>query len=132
MTAARIDGKAAAQAIRERVAELVPVFVQRTRRAPGLATVLVGEDPASAVYVRSKNRATAEVGMLSFAHNFPDTMSENDLLQLVIDLNADDRVDGILVQLPLPGQIDSARVIAARRRSPPLAAAVGRDKSIPS
>jgi methylenetetrahydrofolate dehydrogenase (NADP+)/methenyltetrahydrofolate cyclohydrolase len=111
MTARRIDGKAAAQAIRERVATLVPAFNRRIARPPGLATVLVGGDPASAVYVRSKNRATAETGMVSFAHNLPDTTSEDDLLQLVIDLNADERVDGILVQLPLPGQIDAARVI---------------------
>jgi methylenetetrahydrofolate dehydrogenase (NADP+) / methenyltetrahydrofolate cyclohydrolase len=111
MTARRIDGKAAAQAIRDRVAKLVPDFQRRTRRAPGLATVLVGEDPASAVYVRSKNRATAETGMVSFAHNLPDTISEEDLLQLIIDLNTDAEIDGILVQLPLPGQIDAKRVI---------------------
>ena len=111
MTAKRIDGKAAAQAIRERVAALVPEFERRAARAPGLATVLVGEDPASAVYVRSKNKATAETGMVSFAHNLPDTTSEADLLQLVGDLNADERVDGILVQLPLPKQIDATRVI---------------------
>lgn len=111
MTARRIDGKAAAQAIRDRVAASVGEFVARTGRAPGLATVLVGEDPASAVYVRSKNRATAEAGMVSFAHNLPDTTSEDALLQLVIDLNADDRVDGILVQLPLPRHIDATRVI---------------------
>jgi len=111
MTAKRIDGKAAAQAIRDQVAALVPEFARRTGRAPGLATVLVGEDPASAVYVRSKNRATAEAGMISFAHNLPDTTGENELLQLVTDLNADERVDGILVQLPLPRQIDSTRVI---------------------
>jgi methylenetetrahydrofolate dehydrogenase (NADP+)/methenyltetrahydrofolate cyclohydrolase len=111
MTAKRIDGKAAAQAIRERVAELVPEFERQTGRAPGLATVLVGEDPASAVYVRSKNRSTAETGMVSFAHNLPDTTSEHELLQLVVQLNADERVDGILVQLPLPAQINSTRVI---------------------
>jgi methylenetetrahydrofolate dehydrogenase (NADP+)/methenyltetrahydrofolate cyclohydrolase len=111
MTAKRIDGKAAAQAIRERVAALVPAFVAATGRPPGLATVLVGEDPASAVYVRSKNRSTAEAGMASFAHNLPDTTSEADLLQLVLDLNADQRVDGILVQLPLPKQINATRVI---------------------
>ena len=111
MTAKRIDGKAAAAAIRERVAARVAEFQQRTSRAPGLATVLVGEDPASAVYVRSKNRATAEAGMVSFAHNLPDTTSEDELLQLVTDLNADERVDGILVQLPLPAQIDATRVI---------------------
>jgi methylenetetrahydrofolate dehydrogenase (NADP+)/methenyltetrahydrofolate cyclohydrolase len=111
MSAKRIDGKAAALTIRQRVAELVAEFVENTGRAPGLATVLVGEDPASAVYVRSKNRATAEAGMASFAHNLPDTISEDELLQLVIDLNADDRVDGILVQLPLPKQINATRVI---------------------
>ena len=111
MTAKRIDGKVAAQAIRERVAAHVPEFERIAGRAPGLATVLVGEDPASAVYVRSKNRATAEAGMVSFAHNLPDTTTEEDLLQLVIDLNADARVDGILVQLPLPRQINATRVI---------------------
>jgi len=112
MTAKRIDGKAAALAIRERVAAHVGAFEEKAGRRPGLATVLVGEDPASAVYVRSKNRATAEAGMASFAHNLPDTISEDELLQLVLDLNADERVDGILVQLPLPNQIDAARVIA--------------------
>ena len=112
MTAKRIDGKAAAQAIRERVAAHVADFERSVGRPPGLATVLVGEDPASAVYVRSKNRATAEAGMVGFAHNLPDTTSEDELLQLVLDLNADERVDGILVQLPLPNQIDAARVIA--------------------
>ena len=112
MTAKRIDGKAAAQAIRERVAAHVPAFESKAGRPPGLATVLVGEDPASAVYVRSKNRATADAGMAGFAHNLPDTISEDELLQLVLDLNADERVDGILVQLPLPNHIDAERVIA--------------------
>jgi len=111
MMARRIDGKAAGQAIRDQVAGLVAEFTRSTGRAPGLATVLVGEDPASAVYVRSKNRATAEAGMVSFAHNLPDTTSENELLQLVTELNADPKVDGILVQLPLPPQIDATRVI---------------------
>ena len=111
MAARRIDGKAAGQAIRDQVAALVAEFTRSTGRAPGLATVLVGEDPASAVYVRSKNRATAEAGMVSFAHNLPDTTSENELLQLVTELNADPKVDGILVQLPLPAQIDATRVI---------------------
>src|SRR6476661_9117984 len=111
MTAKRIDGKAAGLSIRQRVAEHVSKFEAQAGRAPGLATVLVGEDPASAVYVRSKNRATAEAGMVSVARNLPDTISESELLQLVADLNADDRVDGILVQLPLPAQIDAARVI---------------------
>jgi len=111
MTAKRIDGKAAAAAIRETVASRVHDFAQRIGRPPGLATVLVGEDPASAVYVRSKNRATAEAGMAGFAHNLPDTISEAELLQVVTDLNADERIDGILVQLPLPTPIDATRVI---------------------
>ena len=113
MTARRIDGRAAAAAIRERVASFVAEFATRAGRPPGLATVLVGEDPASAVYVRMKGKATAEAGMASFAHNLPDTISEAELLELVGKLNDDERVDGILVQLPLPKQIDAARVIAA-------------------
>ena len=113
MTAKVIDGKAAGAAIRQTVAARVGEFVQRTGRVPGLATVLVGEDPASAVYVRSKNRATAEADMAGFAHNLPDTTGQAELLDLVATLNADDRVDGILVQLPLPPQIDAERVIAA-------------------
>ena len=113
MSARRIDGKAAALGLREKIARAVDRFVEQTDRAPGLATVLVGEDPASAVYVRSKNRATAEAGMVSFAHNLPDTTSEAELLGLIDRLNADTAVDGILVQLPLPSQIDSAKVIAA-------------------
>ena len=111
MSARRIDGQAAARAIREAVAGHVRAFEQRIGRPPGLATVLVGEDPASAVYVRSKNRATAEAGMAGFAHNLPEATSEGELLQLVTDLNADERVDGILVQLPLPRGIDPTRII---------------------
>jgi len=111
MTAKRIDGKAAAAALRAEVAEAVAALRQATGRAPGLATVLVGEDPASAVYVRSKNKATAEAGMESFAHNLPDGTSEADLLALVDRLNADPAVDGILVQLPLPAHIDASKVI---------------------
>jgi len=113
MTARVIDGKAAALDIRTRVAAAAAAFRERTGRAPGLATVLVGEDPASAVYVRSKGKATAEAGMESFSHQLPDTVSESELLELVEKLNADDSVDGILVQLPLPKHVDSSRVIAA-------------------
>jgi methylenetetrahydrofolate dehydrogenase (NADP+)/methenyltetrahydrofolate cyclohydrolase len=111
MTARRVDGKAAAAALRERVAAAVAQFRQQAGRAPGLATVLVGEDPASAVYIRSKNRATGEAGMESFHHQLPDTVSEAELLDLVGQLNADSQVDGILVQLPLPGHINATRVI---------------------
>ena len=112
MTARLIDGKAAAAAIRDKVAGGVAAFERHAGRPPGLSTVLVGADPASAVYVRSKNRATAEAGMASFAHNLPDTTTEAELLDLIAELNTDDRVDGILVQLPLPRQVDPARVIA--------------------
>ena len=113
MTARRIDGKAAAAALRERVASAVTEFERQVGRAPGLATVLVGEDPASAVYVRSKGKATAEVGMASFSHNLPDNISQAQLLDLVHELNRDERVDGILVQLPLPRQMDDKLIIAA-------------------
>ena len=112
MTAKRIDGKAAAQALRDKVASLVSQFVAQTGRAPGLATVLVGEDPASAVYVSSKKRATAEAGMISFAHDLPATTTQDELVALVDVLNADRAVDGILVQLPLPPQIDERMIIA--------------------
>lgn len=111
MTARLIDGKAIAATVREAAASHVAAFERRIGRPPGLATVLVGEDPASGVYVRSKNRATAEAGMASFAHNLPATTSEAELLRLVSELNADERVDGILVQLPLPGHARADRVI---------------------
>jgi methylenetetrahydrofolate dehydrogenase (NADP+)/methenyltetrahydrofolate cyclohydrolase len=113
MTAKRIDGKAAALAVREKAAAAAARFAEQTGRSPGLATVLVGEDPASAVYVRSKGKATAEAGMEGFAHHLPADTSEEALLDLVAQLNADERVDGILVQLPLPSHMDSTRVIAA-------------------
>ena len=113
MSARIIDGKAAAADVRARVAEVAADFTRQAGRQPGLATVLVGEDPASAVYVRSKGKATGEAGMASFAHKLPDTTSEAELLDLVDQLNRDDTVDGILVQLPLAPQIDASRVIAA-------------------
>lgn len=111
MTARLIDGKAAAAALRGDVAGQVALFRQATGRAPGLAVVLVGEDPASSVYVRSKGRATIEAGMESFEHKLPAETSESDLLALVDRLNADPSVDGILVQLPLPPQINANKVI---------------------
>jgi len=111
VSAKLIDGKAAAAALREEVAKEVARFRVATGRAPGLATVLVGEDPASAVYVRSKGRATLEAGMLSFEHKLPADTGEADLLALVDRLNADPAVDGILVQLPLPDHINTNRVI---------------------
>ena len=113
MSAAIIDGKAFALGLRERVAAAVPAFVAKTGRTAGLAVVLVGEDPASRVYVGSKGKATIAAGMESFEHLLDEDTSQQELLDLVRALNEDDRVDGILVQLPLPGQIDEKAVIAA-------------------
>jgi methylenetetrahydrofolate dehydrogenase (NADP+)/methenyltetrahydrofolate cyclohydrolase len=108
-----IDGKAFAEALRTRVAAAVPAFVAAAGRKPGLAVVLVGEDPASQVYVGSKRKATVAAGMESFEHRLPDTTDSATLLALVEQLNRDQAVDGILVQLPLPPQIDEKAVLAA-------------------
>jgi methylenetetrahydrofolate dehydrogenase (NADP+)/methenyltetrahydrofolate cyclohydrolase len=113
MTARLIDGKAFAADLRARVGAAVPAFEAHAGRAPGLAVVLVGEDPASQVYVRSKGKATVEAGMASFEHRLAVDTSQDELLALVRRLNADPAVDGILVQLPLPRQIDEGAVIAA-------------------
>jgi methylenetetrahydrofolate dehydrogenase (NADP+)/methenyltetrahydrofolate cyclohydrolase len=113
MTARLIDGRAAAAALRQRVAAQVATFRAATGRAPVLATVLVGEDPASAVYVRSKGKATLEAGMESFSHSLSPDTSQADLLALISRLNADPAVDGILVQLPLPPHIDANTIILA-------------------
>ncbi len=113
MAAALIDGKAFAGGLRERVAAAVPGFAAATGRAPGLAVVLVGEDPASAVYVRNKGKATLAAGMASFEHRLDAATSQDELLALIARLNADEPVDGILVQLPLPPQIDEKAVLAA-------------------
>ena len=106
-----IDGKAFAATLRAKVADGVSAFVGRAGRKPGLAVVLVGEDPASSVYVRNKGKMTVEAGMESLEFKLPASIGEEELLDLVEELNADDRVDGILVQLPLPGHIDEAAVI---------------------
>ena len=111
MAARLIDGKAAAAALRANVAVEVAKFRAATGRAPGLAVVLVGEDPASAVYVRSKGKATTEAGMLSFEHKLPAEISEGKLIDLIEELNTDPAVDGILVQLPLPAHIDPNQII---------------------
>ncbi|MDH7640064.1 bifunctional methylenetetrahydrofolate dehydrogenase/methenyltetrahydrofolate cyclohydrolase FolD [Sphingomonas oryzagri] len=112
MTAAIIDGKGFAATLRERVAALVPAFEATAGRKPGLTVVIVGEDPASQVYVRSKGKATEAAGMVSTTHRLPDTTTQDDLLALVRQLNADPAVDGILVQLPLPKHLDESEVIA--------------------
>jgi methylenetetrahydrofolate dehydrogenase (NADP+)/methenyltetrahydrofolate cyclohydrolase len=113
MTAKIIDGKAFAAGLRQQVGEVVSTFKSKHNLHPGLAVVLVGEDPASQVYVRNKGRQTAEVGMASYEHKLPVTTSEEDLLAVVEALNNDPKVHGILVQLPLPKQINDERVINA-------------------
>ncbi len=113
MTARLIDGKAFAADLRGRVGSRVALFADSVGRAPGLAVVLVGEDPASQVYVRNKAKQTAEAGMASFEHRLDAATPEVELLALVAALNADPVVDGILVQLPLPPHIDERLVLAA-------------------
>jgi methylenetetrahydrofolate dehydrogenase (NADP+)/methenyltetrahydrofolate cyclohydrolase len=112
-TATIIDGKSFAAKLRQRVADGVASFVAATHKKPGLAVVLVGDDPASQVYVGSKKKATVEAGMASFEHLLPESVSQNELIALVEALNRDSEVDGILVQLPLPKHIDDKAVIAA-------------------
>ncbi len=113
MSAKIIDGKAFAADVRARVAARVAAMKAEHGITPGLAVVLVGEDPASQVYVRSKGKQTVEVGMASFEHRLDAATPEADLLALIGKLNADPAVNGILVQLPVPDHIDAARVLAA-------------------
>ncbi|HTV89720.1 MAG TPA: bifunctional methylenetetrahydrofolate dehydrogenase/methenyltetrahydrofolate cyclohydrolase FolD [Stellaceae bacterium] len=108
-----IDGAAIAAGLRGRVAAAAAALRARCGATPGLAAVLVGDDPASAVYVRSKARACAAVGIASFEHRLAAAVPQSVVLDLIDRLNADDRVDGILVQLPLPPGIDTAAVVAA-------------------
>ena len=111
--AALIDGKAFAKKLTARIAEAVTEHVTAGHPKPGLAVVIVGENPASQVYVRNKIRTTEDAGMRSVEHRLDATTSEEDLLRLVHDLNTDDSIDGILVQLPLPDQINADAVINA-------------------
>jgi len=111
MTARLIDGKAAAAEVREQVAKRAASFRGTVGRALGLAVVLVGEHPPSAAYVRMKIKATLEAGMESFEHRIPAETSQQDLLALIDQLNADDAVDGILVQLPLPNHVDEQAIL---------------------
>jgi methylenetetrahydrofolate dehydrogenase (NADP+) / methenyltetrahydrofolate cyclohydrolase len=108
-----IDGKAVAAAVRERVAAEVNAYVAERGRTPVLVTVIVGDDPASEVYVAGKHRACKEVGMGSRHHGLGAETSEDQLLNLVDELNRDPDVDGILVQLPVPEHIDPDRIVAA-------------------
>lgn len=111
MTAQLINGKAIAQNIRTSVKEKVAARLEKGKRAPGLAVILVGNDPASEVYVGSKRRACEEVGFVSRSYDLPESTSEAELLALIDELNNDDSVDGILVQLPLPEGLNPNLVI---------------------
>ncbi|WP_431022514.1 bifunctional methylenetetrahydrofolate dehydrogenase/methenyltetrahydrofolate cyclohydrolase FolD [Erwinia rhapontici] len=111
MAAKIIDGKTIAQQVRQEVAERVGQRLAAGKRAPGLAVVLVGENPASQIYVGSKRRACEEVGFLSRSYDLPATTSEAELLDLITKLNNDAEIDGILVQLPLPAGIDNVKVL---------------------
>jgi methylenetetrahydrofolate dehydrogenase (NADP+)/methenyltetrahydrofolate cyclohydrolase len=113
MSAQILDGKAVAKKVREEVKRDVEAFVQEHGRAPGLTVVLVGEDPASVVYTRNKEKACKEAGMNGELHRLPAETSEADLLALLEKLNHDDAVDGILVQLPLPAGIREQKVLDA-------------------
>ncbi|HHF3075863.1 MULTISPECIES: bifunctional methylenetetrahydrofolate dehydrogenase/methenyltetrahydrofolate cyclohydrolase FolD [Vibrio] len=111
MTAQNIDGTLISQTVRSEVAARVKARVEAGLRAPGLAVVLVGEDPASQVYVGSKRRACEEVGFVSKSFDLPASSSEEELLALIDELNNDDEIDGILVQLPLPAGIDTTHIL---------------------
>jgi len=113
MSATVIDGKEVAAGVRERVAAEVVELTAELGRRPGLATVLVGDDPASAIYVRNKRSSSEEVGIRSIHHEPPGDISQAELLELVGSLNDAEDVDGILVQLPLPEQIDADAVVAS-------------------
>ncbi|HXC24130.1 MAG TPA: tetrahydrofolate dehydrogenase/cyclohydrolase catalytic domain-containing protein, partial [Solirubrobacteraceae bacterium] len=111
--AALLDGKAVAARVRAEVAVRAAAFTARHGRRPGLAVVQVGEDPASSVYVRNKRKSSAEAGIESFAHDLPASTPEAQILALVHALNHDERVDGILIQLPLPKGVNADRVMDA-------------------
>jgi methylenetetrahydrofolate dehydrogenase (NADP+)/methenyltetrahydrofolate cyclohydrolase len=108
-----IDGKKVAQEIRSAIGEEVAKLKANSGNVPGLATVLVGEDPASAVYVRSKNKICKELGFISLEHTLPENTDEKDLLALIDELNRNEAISGILVQLPLPKHIDSVKILEA-------------------
>ena len=113
MSASIVDGKAYAAGLGERIAASVSALAETAGNPPGLAVVLVGNDPASGVYVRSKGKTARRVGMISFEHVLPEEATQDELMKLIAELNADDAVDGILVQLPLPPHMDTLSVISA-------------------
>src|SRR5919202_3912277 len=106
MAAELIDGKAIAQQVRDEVRAEVESWVEGSGQRPGLATVLVGDDPASAVYIGGKQRASAEVGIAGFDHRLPQDVSQPEVERVLAELNDDARVSGILLQLPTPPQVD--------------------------
>jgi len=108
-----IDGKMVASKIKENIAAEVKILKQKTGKTPGLAVVLVGSDPASAIYVRNKNKTCKKLGFQSFENILPSDTKESTLLDLIHELNTDDRVNGILVQLPLPNHISSHKILEA-------------------
>ena len=108
-----IDGKMVASHIKDNIAAEVQILKNKTGKTPGLAVVLVGDDPASAVYVKNKNKTCKNIGFQSFEHILSENTSEDKLLNLINDLNNDDQVNGILVQLPLPSHISSKKVLVA-------------------
>lgn len=111
MTAQVISGTELSKTIKSQVAQKIETYTQQGKRSPGLAVILVGSDPASQVYVGSKRKSCAEIGIQSKSYDLPETTQESELLALIDELNADTKVDGILVQLPLPKHIDSTKVI---------------------
>ncbi|WP_448906801.1 bifunctional methylenetetrahydrofolate dehydrogenase/methenyltetrahydrofolate cyclohydrolase FolD [Haemophilus parahaemolyticus] len=113
MTAKIISGTELSKNIKANIATKIAGHIAQGKRAPGLAVILVGADPASQVYVGSKRRSCEEIGIFSKSYDLPETTSESELLSLIDELNRNDDIDGILVQLPLPKQIDSAKVIEA-------------------
>lgn len=113
MTAQIIDGKKVSQAVKDRVKQIVDMRLSQGLRPPGLAVVLIGDDPASSVYVNHKKKACEEVGFVSKSWHWPSSTSQSELLKLIDTLNDDASIDGILVQLPLPDQIDQETVIEA-------------------
>lgn len=115
MTAQIIDGKAIAKSIKEGLAQKVIELQKQGKRTPGLAVILVGENPASQIYVRNKSKSCEEVGFISKLYEYPDTITEATLLDHIDELNNDPTIDGILVQLPLPKHIDSTKIIEAIR-----------------
>lgn len=106
-----LDGKKTSSQIKEEIKEELKWIKEKVGKVPGLAIVLVGENPASKIYVNSKIKGCAELGFESFAHYLPENVTEEDLLNVIRDLNADEKVDGILVQLPLPKHIDEKKVV---------------------